>query len=81
MHTSVAVTLTLVYIEYRGSMARIVHQLSLMMPRTAAEEAHITTQDLIARTSGSTESVYRYELSIVIHTMTFRCHKNLTGIY
>ena len=33
-------------LEYRGCMTRIIQQLSLMMPRTAAKEALTTTQGL-----------------------------------
>ena len=33
-------------LEFRGCMTRIIQQLSLMMPRTAAKEAFTTIQDL-----------------------------------
>lgn len=41
-------------LEYRGCMTRIIQQLSLMMPRTAAKEAFTTTQGLTMKPYEST---------------------------
>lgn len=55
---TVSIVLCFCFAEYRGCMSRIVHQLCLMMPRTAAEEAQTITQDLIKRTPTSAGGAY-----------------------
>ena len=39
------------YTEYRSKLYKVVHQLSLMNPRTAANEALVALQELVQKSS------------------------------
>ena len=42
---------SVMYTEYRSKLYKVVHQLSLMNPRTAANEALVALQELVQKSS------------------------------